>query len=169
VHSVARLVETSLPTGARIHYDLARDLPPLEADPAQLQQVVLNLVTNAAEALGEAAGTVSVATTLVYADRKLLDDTLLGRTLAEGRYLRLAVADTGCGMGPETLSRIFEPFFTTKFLGRGLGLAALLGIARVQRGTVRVQSEPGRGTTFEVLLPAAEGAARSENPAGTTG
>jgi PAS domain S-box-containing protein len=155
VRSVARVVEASLPPGARLVYDLADRLPPVDADPAQLQQVVLNLITNATEALGGAEGDLRVGTDRVDADRKLLDDTVLGRALPEGRYLRLTVADTGCGMNAATVARVFEPFFTTKFLGRGLGLAALLGIARVHRGTVRVRSELGRGTTFEVLLPPA--------------
>jgi CheY-like chemotaxis protein len=115
----------------------------------------MNLLTNASEAIGEQEGTLSVSAGVVEADRQLLDDTLLGRELPEGRYVWLSVTDTGSGMDEETLAHAFDPFFTTKFTGRGLGLAALLGIARTHRATLRVSSQPGCGTKFELFFPAA--------------
>jgi CheY-like chemotaxis protein len=128
----------------------------VEADASQLRQVILNLITNASEAIGELPGAITVATGLIQVDRAYLAETWIGADLQEGSYVCLEVTDTGCGMDRETLGRIFDPFFTTKFAGRGLGLAAVLGIIRGHRGAIRVASEPCRGTSFQVLLPASE-------------
>jgi CheY-like chemotaxis protein len=120
----------------------------------------MNLITNAAEAIGDRSGTISINTSVMDCNREYLDATYLDERLDEGYYVSLEVSDTGCGMDAETVKRIFDPFFTTKFTGRGLGLAAVLGIVRGHRGAVKVYSEPGRGTTFKILLPAlAAGAA----------
>jgi len=120
---------------------------------------VMNLVLNAAEAIGEQAGEIRVTTSLRQADAAYLRTALRHPELPNGAYVALEVSDTGCGMTPETLARIFEPFFTTKFSGRGLGLAAVLGIVQSHRGALFVESEPGRGSVFRLLLQAQAAAA----------
>jgi len=138
--------------------ELSPGLPLIEADTSQLQQVVMNLVINAAEALGTQEGMIRLVTRRQQADRALLETMHLSPELAAGEYVVLEVADSGCGMSAETRSRIFDPFFTTKFTGRGLGLAAVLGIVRGHRGAIRVDSQLGAGTTFTLLFPVAAGA-----------
>jgi CheY-like chemotaxis protein len=120
---------------------------------------VLNLIINASEAIGDEPGVVSIGAGEIDVGRDCPGASYLGAELPEGSYLHLDIRDTGCGMDEETRSRIFDPFFTTKFTGRGLGLAALLGIVRAHRGAVAVETEPGKGTCFRVLLPRATGAA----------
>ncbi len=140
----------------------AEPLPTIEGDVGQLQQVIMNLIINAAEAIGERLGTVRVTTGVQEVSAE--DDQLwryTGEPLAPGEYVVLEVSDDGSGMSVETLSKIFDPFFTTKFTGRGLGLAAVLGIVRGHRGGLSVDSEVGRGTTFRLLFPAG-GEASSE-------
>ncbi|MHC4718753.1 MAG: response regulator, partial [Planctomycetota bacterium] len=136
----------------------------VEADVTQIRQVVMNLITNASEAIGETSGVIAVATGARQCDRAHLDQTYLAEDLPEGLYVTLEVADTGSGMDVETRAKIFDPFYSTKFAGRGLGLAALLGIVRGHRGAVRVDSEVGRGTTFTVLLPASPLPAAGRRP-----
>jgi two-component system, cell cycle sensor histidine kinase and response regulator CckA len=126
----------------------------IEGDPAQIRQVVMNLLTNASDALEDKPGRISVRIAPQRLSRRELDQTVLGRDLPPGRYLRLEVRDTGCGMSEGTVHRMFEPYFTTKPTGRGLGLAALLGIVRHHRGTLRVESVLGQGTTVIVWFPA---------------
>ncbi len=153
VEEMANLLASAVAKSARLDYVLDRDLPPVEADATQLRQVVMNLITNASEALGTAPGTIRVMTGVMRADRAYLADTHLGAGLPEQDYACLEVKDDGHGMHPSTLARIFDPFFSTKFTGRGLGLAAVLGIVRTHRGAIRVASAPGQGTTIRVLLP----------------
>lgn len=155
VEEMAHLLRVSIGKGVRLNYQFERDLPPVEGDATQLRQVVMNLVVNASDAIGDAEGGVSITTRTIEATRELLAGAYLAPSLKPGPYVALEVADTGAGMDAETLSRIFDPFFTTKFTGRGLGLAAVLGIMRGHRGAIKVESEPGRGTTFRLLLPAA--------------
>jgi CheY-like chemotaxis protein len=132
--------------------NLAPGLPPIAADPAQIQQVVMNLVINAAESIGDnQAGEVSIRICL----REMSATDAAEGEPAPGTYVEIEVRDTGSGMDETTQARIFDPFFTTKFMGRGLGLAAVQGIIKGHRGVIRVQSTPGRGTTFLILLPAA--------------
>jgi len=114
----------------------------------------MNLILNAAEAIGDRSGVVSIATGKIYADEQYLQGAYLTEELPAGQYVFIEVSDTGCGMDAQTMARIFDPFFTTKFTGRGLGLAAVLGIVRSHRGTINVYSEVGRGSTFKILLPA---------------
>jgi PAS domain S-box-containing protein len=149
------LLHTSLPAASELRLEASGKGPWVYADEAQISQVVLNLVSNAAEALGEKGGAIRVRTSLVYADERLLGACLLSDGPAPGEFACLEVSDTGSGIAPEDLPRIFDPFFTTKFSGHGLGLAAVLGIVRGHGGTIRVESEPGRGSLFQVLLPAA--------------
>jgi PAS domain S-box-containing protein len=153
VAEMARLARPSLRRGAQVVLDLQGDLPPLEADAGQIGQVVVNLLTNASDALAEQGGRIGVRTDLVQADRTMLARFHGSEALPEGPYVRLTVEDDGAGMDEATRQRIFEPFFSTKFAGRGLGLAAALGIVKGHRGAIRVDSEPGRGTSFSVLLP----------------
>jgi nitrogen-specific signal transduction histidine kinase/CheY-like chemotaxis protein len=153
----ADLLRLSIRKNAQLVLELAAGLPPLLADPTQLQQIIMNLVINASEALGEDEGTIRVRTDVMQADSVYLAATHLAPELPEGSYVFLEVSDNGCGMTPEVCARIFDPFFTTKFTGRGLGLAAVLGIVRGHHGALRVDTEPGWGTTIRVLLPPAEG------------
>jgi CheY-like chemotaxis protein len=156
VQEMANMLQVSVSKKATLRYRFDRDLPPVEADATQLRQVVMNLITNASDALGDASGVIEVSSGVMECDRAYLSESYLDDKLPEGRYVYLEISDTGCGMDAETRSRIFDPFFTTKFMGRGLGLAAVLGIVRGHKGAIKVYSEPGQGTTIKILLPAVE-------------
>jgi PAS domain S-box-containing protein len=163
------LLRVSMGQHARVDFDLADGLPPIEADAAQLRQVALNLLVNASEAIDPGApGMVTVSTRCEELDGQTLARLAPKGERAPGRYVRLSVKDTGHGMDAERLARIFDPFFTTKFAGRGLGLAAVHGIVRGHRGVMEVESEPGRGTTFHIWFPATEAMAPHVEPAETT-
>ncbi len=162
VEDTAHLLQISISKKAVLRFDLAAGLPPVMADASQLRQIVMNLVINASEAIGDRSGVIALHTGLVRADRRYLADTWLAPGLPEGDYAFLEVSDSGSGMTPELKARIFEPFFTTKFTGRGLGLAAVLGIVRSHNGTLKVYSEPGKGSTFKLLLPIAAGVATEQ-------
>jgi PAS domain S-box-containing protein len=156
VVEITGLIQSSIPRKVRLEMNLVDGLPPVAADPGQMQQLVMNLVLNAGEAIGEEMGTVSVSTsTCDLDDGDALPPEFPPTPLQPGTYVCLEVKDTGSGMDEETLSKIFDPFFTTKFTGRGLGLAAVSGIVRGHKGAMSVTSAPGRGSTFRVLLPAA--------------
>jgi len=156
VDEMGHLLHASISKKATIAFDLADELPLIKADAAQIQQVVMNLITNASDAIAGAVGVITIRTGMVEADRALLSEAYADDDLPEGRYVCLRVADTGCGMDNATCARVFDPFFTTKFAGRGLGLAAVLGIVRGHGGAITVESERGRGTTFTVLFPCSE-------------
>jgi PAS domain S-box-containing protein len=143
----------SVPQAIAIKYRLEPDLV-VKGDMAQIRQLVTDLVANASEAIGADEGTITLSTYACHADRALLESTFLAPELPEGDYVALEVADTGAGMDTEMRARIFEPFFTTKFVGRGMGLPAVLGIVQAHLGAVKVESEPDRGTVLTVLLPA---------------
>jgi PAS domain S-box-containing protein len=143
VQEIVPLIRTSFSPSVRLLLNLAPDLPPVEADPSQMQQLIMNLAINGGEAI-TGSGSVTVTTSTRQSDAE--------------QQVVLQVKDTGCGMDEETKARIFDPFFTTKFPGRGLGLAAVLGIIRSHHGTISVQSAPGAGTTFTVVLPASSAA-----------
>jgi two-component system cell cycle sensor histidine kinase/response regulator CckA len=162
VSEMCQLLQASIPKKVQLRYELAADLGSVEVDVAQIRQVIMNLVTNAAEAIGDHSGTITLATRRRYVDEARLRRTHVAESLPEGEYVFLEVSDTGCGMDDTTRQRIFEPFFTTKFHGRGLGLAAVLGIVRGHGGSITVCSEPGKGSCFKVLLPAAKGEASVE-------
>jgi CheY-like chemotaxis protein len=147
------LLRASLPKTCALDCHLREALPAIEADATQVRQVVMNLIINAGEAIGDAAGVITVRVAVRECDRAYLAGGVLDQALSEGPYVSFEVTDTGCGMSAETQERMFEPFFTTKFTGRGLGLAAVLGIMRGHHGTIRVTSEPGRGTRMEALFP----------------
>jgi PAS domain S-box-containing protein len=154
VREMAQMLEVSVSKKATLRYSFGAELPPVEADVTQLRQVIMNLITNASEALGNRSGIISISTGINNCDRAYLSESFLDDNLPEGRYVFLEVSDTGAGMDEETRRRIFEPFFTTKFTGRGLGLAVVLGIVRGHHGAIKVYSEPGKGTSFKILLPA---------------
>ena len=166
VREMTHLLEVSISKKTVLRYDLAEELPAVEVDATQMRQVVMNLITNASDAIGDRSGGIILSTGVMEVDRKYIDTTYLSEDLPEGYYAYLEVSDSGCGMDAETRQRIFEPFFTTKFAGRGLGLAAVLGIIRGHRGAVKVYSEPGKGTTFRVLLPCSEKSIESLAPEG---
>ncbi len=163
---LAGLLRRSISKLVRIELNLASGLPAVEADTGQMNQLVMNLILNAAEAIGDdSEGTVQVRTGMQELHAGSEWTGYDGRPLAPGTYVCLEVTDDGCGMDAQTQARIFDPFFTTKFMGRGLGLAAVHGILRSHRGGIRVESEPGRGSRFTVLLPAARTAAEPRSVA----
>jgi len=153
VLSLKPSLQAEIPEGTSVEYELAESLPPIEADAHQLSQAILNVVVNAHEALDGKAGAITVRTGSLLADRAYLDRTRLGSDLPVGRYISVEVIDAGCGMDEETLEKALDPFFTTKFQGRGLGLAAVLGVMRGHRGAMRISSSVGKGTTVTMLLP----------------
>jgi PAS domain S-box-containing protein len=151
------LLSASVPKRVTLSYNLSKDLPCLEADPGCVEQILMNLVVNAGEAMQpKADGLIEIATTSVEVTPEMARLHSKTYDVAAGRYVCLEVRDNGEGMDERTISRIFDPFFTTKFTGRGLGLAALEGIVRTLKGFVEVHSSSGRGTTFRVFLPASD-------------
>ncbi|WP_221032988.1 CHASE domain-containing protein [Actomonas aquatica] len=157
IRELVPLLRSSVRADVTLKLDLADDLPPIDVDPSQLRQIIMNLVINASEATDGADGRVMVHTATADVDSETLRAGIGHPDLPAGRYVRFRVTDNGCGITPDNLRRIFEPFFTTKFTGRGLGLSAVLGIVRSHHGAMLVDSIEGKGTTFELLLPSAEG------------
>jgi len=153
VSEMSQLLEASLSKSAIVRFDLAESLPLITGDATQIRQVIMNLMTNASDAIGDRNGVISLRTCAVECDRIELSQGYASEELPEGAYVCIEVEDTGVGMDEETASRIFDPFFTTKFTGRGLGLAAVLGIVRAHKGTISVESSAGTGTTIRVLIP----------------
>ena len=151
VTEMLELLKVSISKRAQLTVDLPESLPPVRGNVGQIQQVVMNLITNASEALGEEEGMISVALARVHASPGPVADGT--PRVVQNDHLRLTVSDTGSGMTEETQAKIFDPFFTTKFIGRGLGLAAVQGIVRDHGGTIQVVSKPGQGSRFEILLP----------------
>jgi PAS domain S-box-containing protein len=151
------LLLVSISKDATLKMNLASPLPCVSADATQLRQILMNLVMNASDAIGDRSGIIEVKTGVIQADAAYLASTHLSPVLPAGPYVFLEVRDTGSGMDLETQKLIFDPFFTTKFTGRGLGLAAVLGIVRGHQGALKVTSEIGHGSTFTLLLPKAEG------------
>jgi PAS domain S-box-containing protein len=159
VRETADLLQVSVSKSAVLNYALAPNLPAISADATQIRQILMNLVINASEAIGGRSGFINIVTGVLHADRPYLTEAYLSPNIPEGDYVYLEVSDNGAGMDAATCARIFDPFFTTKFTGRGLGLAAVLGIVRGHQGALKVYSEPGQGTTFRLLLPSTEGPA----------
>jgi two-component system cell cycle sensor histidine kinase/response regulator CckA len=161
IEETTHLLRVSISKKAALNFHLDERAPPVVADVTQIRQVLMNLVMNASDAIGDRNGAISIATGVVHADRAYLDATFLAPDVPPGDYVFIEVSDTGCGMSPETQARIFDPFFTTKVTGRGLGLAAVLGIVRGHRGALKVHSDLGKGSSFKLLLPAASGVPES--------
>lgn len=154
IYDTTRLIRFSISKKAILKQQLSPRLPRVMADATQMRQILMNLVLNASEALGEQSGFITISTDSIQATREQLKELHLSPDLSDGEYVILEVIDTGCGMPPDILARIFDPFFSTKFTGRGLGLAAVLGIVRGHKGGLKVTTEPGKGTSFRVMLPA---------------
>ncbi|MDO8544926.1 MAG: CHASE domain-containing protein [Opitutaceae bacterium] len=154
------LLKISVARQATLTLNLPKDLPAVLADATQLRQIVMNLVLNAADAIGDRGGEIILTAGMMHADHAMLAGCVAGAALPGGDYVYLEVRDTGCGMTPEVMAKIFDPFFTTKFAGRGLGLAAVLGIVRGHKGALRVTSAPGHGSSFRLLLPPVAAVAR---------
>lgn len=158
------LLKISIAHQATLTLDLARGLPSVLADATQIRQTVMNLVLNAADAITDRAGEIVLSTGVMQAERAMLATCVAGADLPAGEYVFLEVRDTGAGMTAETMAKMFDPFFTTKFAGRGLGLAAVLGIVRGHHGALRVESTPGVGSSFRLMLPPVKVAALRPKP-----
>ncbi len=156
VEEMAHLLEISISKDITLIYDFDKNLPPIEADPTQIRQVVMNLITNASEAIGKKWGRIHITTGRHSFENEDLSHYLFQEEFGEGEYCYIEVRDTGCGMSEETLKKIFDPFYTTKFTGRGLGLAAVLGIVRGHKGTIKVDSDEINGTTFRAIFPSSK-------------
>ncbi|MFA6244394.1 MAG: ATP-binding protein, partial [Candidatus Hydrogenedentales bacterium] len=161
------LLETSISKKTQISVELDRDIPAIKGDSGQLRQVVMNLITNAADAVADSGGSVRLVTGTAEVDDAMLGEMVMADGFQAGKFLYLEVSDNGCGMDEDTKRRVFDPFFSTKFTGRGLGLAAVLGIVRGHHGAIHLASTPGQGTTFRVYFPPAdtEAESRKEVPA----
>ncbi len=162
VEEMLHMLRVSVSKNSILKLNFASNLPSIDADASQMRQIVMNLVVNASEAIGDRSGVITISTGAMDCDRSYLSEAWLDEQLPEGMYVFIEVADTGSGMDVETRSRIFDPFFTTKFTGRGLGLAAVLGIVRGHRGAIKVYSELGKGSTIKVLFPASQRAEARE-------
>lgn len=164
VEDLLPLLKISIAHQAALKLELPRGLPAVRADATQIRQIVMNLVLNAADAVADRAGEIVIATGVVRLDAATLAGCVAGADLAPGEYVFLEVRDDGAGMTPEVMARIFDPFFTTKFSGRGLGLAAVLGIVRGHQGALRVDSTPGVGSSFRLFLPPQRASLSSARP-----
>jgi len=164
VADMSQMLEVSVSKKCTVTCDLPAGLPAIQGDATQVRQVIMNLIINASEAIGDGSGTITVRTGVQECGRAHLLDSYLGADRPQGTYVYVEVADTGGGMAKETEARLFEPFFTTKFTGRGLGLSAVLGIVRGHKGLIKVYSEPGRGSTFRILFPAGGQPATAPSP-----
>lgn len=153
VEEAASLIEAAVSRHIRVRLTLDPRIPPVEANPSQVRQVLLNLSINAAEAIGDRDGEIEISTSFRWWDEASLGAVVGSSGLQPGEYACITVRDTGCGMDANTTGKIFDPFFSTKIHGRGLGLASVVGIAREHRGAVHVVSTPGEGSTFTILFP----------------
>jgi len=165
ITDITKLLSISITKNVSLRTDLDAALPAIEADKAQMQQVIMNLVINASEAIAEDNGNIVIHTGVMDADASYLQTTHIDDPLPSGSYVFMEISDDGCGMDQQTQKKLFDPFFTTKFAGRGLGMSAILGIVRGHRGAIKVYSEAGKGTTFKVLFPVAAGIASPDTSA----
>ncbi|MDQ6678477.1 MAG: PAS domain S-box protein [Acidobacteriota bacterium] len=167
VREISELVEMPLSPNVAMRWNLGKNLPLVSGDPSQIQQIVMNLVINAADAIGGVPGTITISTESREVRAEELSALTLSGNLPSGPYVLIEVRDTGCGMTEEVKARIFDPMFTTKVKGRGLGLAAAVGIIRSHRGALNVQTRRGVGTIFTVYFPASlEGAEPNPDSSG---
>jgi PAS domain S-box-containing protein len=174
IEDTTHLLQISIAKNCVLRFNLATGIPVVKADATQLRQVIMNLVINASEAIGSRSGVLALATGVARVDEEYLRGFRPDASPPPGDYVFVEVSDNGCGMDTATLGKIFDPFFTTKFTGRGLGLAAVLGIVRGHKGGLKVYSEPGKGTTFKLFFPVATGKAQDSTspfpiPAGFRG
>jgi signal transduction histidine kinase len=167
IQGMDNLLEVAVGKSITLHTELDESLPNTRADAAQMRQIVFNLLTNAAESLGEEASTVHLKTGCRHCDKTFLNSAHGSSEASEGTYVFIEVSDTGCGMDNAALKTLFDPFFTTKFVGRGLGMAAVFGIVSSHSGVIDVHSTPGEGTVLRVLLPASPEPAAVPTPSTT--
>jgi len=153
IKDMINLLKDSISMDFSIEYQLADNLPTVRGDPEAIRRVVMNLVMNASEAMVDKSGTITVSTGVAECDRANLVEAYIGESLPEGQYVYIEVSDTGCGMTPEIQTKIFDPFFSTKIHGYGMGLSVVFGIIYAHRGAIKMQSESGKGSTFQILLP----------------
>jgi PAS domain S-box-containing protein len=153
VDKMVTLLKSSIHQNVLLKTDLLADTPPVIGDASHIGQIVMSLINNSAEAIGEASGEIRVSLSKIQFSPAGQDKDHLGRTIPAGWYVCLEVTDNGCGMDDEAKSRIFEPFYTSKFMGRGLGMSAVLGLITAHGGTLQLRSQPGHGTTIKVYLP----------------
>jgi len=153
VRELPDLLEASISKKIELRLELADVIPTVHVDVTQIQQVMMNLLINASDAIGDETGVVTLRTGVTQATAHELEKSCTGDDLIPGDYVFLDVQDSGCGMCEQTLKKLFDPFYTTKFTGRGLGMSAVLGIIRGHHGAITVQSKEGEGSTFRVLLP----------------
>lgn len=168
VRESAELLKVSISKSAKLELHAPLDLPAIRADASQVQQVVMNLITNASEALGDQPGRITVATSVGEYNAAQLAESRLVTKPAPGRFVSLEVSDTGCGMDESVQEKLFDPFFTTKFLGRGLGMSVVMGVVQGHNGAILLSSRPGRGTTFRVLFPASSARVTTGSRTGDT-
>lgn len=153
IEEMLHILEVSISKKAVLRLNGFQPLPAIDADATQMRQIIMNLVINASEAIGDKSGVIAITTGCMDCDQSYLKGVWLDENLSDGLYVYLEIADTGCGMNKEISAKLFDPFFTTKFTGRGLGLAAVLGIIRGHQGAIKIYSEEGKGSTFKILLP----------------
>jgi two-component system cell cycle sensor histidine kinase/response regulator CckA len=154
IRDMEHLLRISVSGKERLIYHFEEKAPTIQADENQLRQVMINLVTNASEAIGDMNGDITIATGSAECDQDFLDRNSLPEQLSPGLYTFIAITDTGCGMDEEIKTKLFDPFFKTKFPGRGLGMSAVIGIARGHWGFITISSKPGQGTAIKVFFPA---------------
>ena len=149
VDEMAHLLKVSISKNITLKFSFAENLPTIEADTAQIRQVVMNLITNASEAIGENIGSITIKTGVINTEKEQVSDKNLDR----GKYVYIEISDTGCGIDEKTKAKIFDPFFTTKLTGRGLGLSVVHENVRGHKGSISITSEPYKGTVFTVYFP----------------
>ncbi len=162
IEEMMDLLEVGISKKVVLKYNFAKQLPAFDGDATQIRQILLNLITNASEAIGKDSGVITLTTGMMECDHSYLDKAnaalspTLSEQMPEGLYIYFEVIDTGCGMSAEALEKVFDPFYTTKFTGRGLGMSAVQGIVRGHNGAIKISSEVDSGTTFRILFPANE-------------
>jgi PAS domain S-box-containing protein len=153
VRDISQLLSVSISKKTSLDFQFAKDLPAINADVNQLRQLIMNLITNASESFGEKPGVITITTGLTQTGKADLEVAFASQDAIAGQYVYVEVSDTGCGMDEDTQKKIFDPFFTTKFTGRGLGMAAVLGIVHSHKGFIQLKSAVGKGTTISVHFP----------------
>jgi PAS domain S-box-containing protein len=156
INQMTHLIQNSISNKTLLDLQIEPEISSIHADRGQIRQIVMNLIMNASEAIGDQKGVITVKTGVKKCDQNYLAKTALDSKPVTGMYVYLEITDTGCGIEADKKDRIFDPFYSTKFTGRGLGLAAVIGIVQTHRGAIDVYSEPGKGTTIKVLFPAME-------------
>lgn len=153
IRGISELLKSSINKNAVLHLNLPINIPPVMADSSQIEQIIMNLIINASEAIGDKTGIINLTTGVEEFSAETLNKSRIQEKLTPGKYLCLKVTDSGCGMTPETLDKLFDPFYSTKFTGRGLGMAAVMGIMKSHKGAIFVESEYGKGTEIKILFP----------------